>query len=470
MQFTALALGSGTQALDHTAKALTTEIERQPIFSATQPAPGQLTVSALFNVDPAAAYSVTEIGLIGDGVVFGVWSTTDPTQALVVRTPGVPYTSTITVGYAQLPSQNVSVVIQPLDAAAQQLVNDAVINGINAHVAAADPHPQYVSGTVDQHAKPAAWRGQAVANLGLPVDGLQTAGKINAVNNPNLLFNGSAEFGSVGWVSSNFQWLTGDFGEGSFWDNATAINGATVQDMSGAIPVFPNTTLSLSADLYALGVTVGRAYVYMEAFTSAGVSLGGFGSAIAVNGTNWTRYAVSGTTPANTDHVVVHRVIDTAPTVTAGGVAFRRIKLEQGTTPSLYSQEATIGQLMGRTNGKSANVYYSGVPTSGSATTFAKSLASFVAPSNGFVLAIQAANMGGTNQPGTVNNTVNITGSVSGSARGADSCPTSMMNLASLSVVAGETVIVSGSTVSNGATGSWLNIGINLGYTFTPSN
>lgn len=152
VQFTALALGSSTTALDHTATALASQKEQQPIFSATQPAPGQLTISALFNVDPTAAYGVTEMGLIGDGVLFGVWSTTDPTQALVMRTPGVPYTATITVGYAQLPSQNVSVTIQPLDATAQILVNDAITNALNAHLAAANPHPQYalLAGAVNQ--------------------------------------------------------------------------------------------------------------------------------------------------------------------------------------------------------------------------------------------------------------------------------------------------------------------------------
>lgn len=131
VQFTAIALGSGIVALDATAEALTAQQEQEAIFSSSSPAPGQLSVSALFNTDPPAQYTATELGLIGDGVLFGVWSTTDPTQAVVVRTPGVPYTATITVGYAQLPSQNVSVVIQPLDAAVQALLTDSQTNTIN---------------------------------------------------------------------------------------------------------------------------------------------------------------------------------------------------------------------------------------------------------------------------------------------------------------------------------------------------
>lgn len=141
VQFTAVSLGSGTVALDNAATALTNLQEQKPIFEAKQLAPGQLRISALFDTDPTTAYTATELGLIGDGVLFGVWSTTDPTQALVVRTPGVPYTATITVGYGQLPSQNISVVIQPLDSAVQMIVSDA----INALLAESDPFPQYLN-------------------------------------------------------------------------------------------------------------------------------------------------------------------------------------------------------------------------------------------------------------------------------------------------------------------------------------
>lgn len=132
VQFTAIALGSGTVALGAGAEALTNQREQANIFSSSSPAPGQLSLSALFNVDPAAAYDATEMALIGDGVVFGVWSVTDPTQALVVRTPGVPYTATIAVGYAQLPSQNVTVLIQPLDVSLQAISTDIQNNSVNS--------------------------------------------------------------------------------------------------------------------------------------------------------------------------------------------------------------------------------------------------------------------------------------------------------------------------------------------------
>ncbi|MEX3614769.1 MAG: hypothetical protein VB141_13675 [Burkholderia gladioli] len=92
VKFSHLALGAGMKALGVGSEQLTDEKERQPIFSASQIAPGQLRISALFDADPAAVYKATELALIGDGVVVGVWSTTDANDALVVRTPGVPYT------------------------------------------------------------------------------------------------------------------------------------------------------------------------------------------------------------------------------------------------------------------------------------------------------------------------------------------------------------------------------------------
>jgi hypothetical protein len=132
VKFTAIALGSGTVALDHTATALTHEEERSTIFSSSSLGADQMHVTALFNTDPQTSYSATELALIGNDIVFGVWSTTDAKQALVIRTAGVPYTTTVEVGYAQLPSQNVTVVIQPLAAAVQALLSDTIANTITA--------------------------------------------------------------------------------------------------------------------------------------------------------------------------------------------------------------------------------------------------------------------------------------------------------------------------------------------------
>jgi len=220
---------------------------------------------------------------------------------------------------------------------------------------------QIAPATQSQHALTAGQIGAIGGQGSLPIN---TSAKLNGVNAANLLLNGSAEFGSAGWGSSNFVPFSpaqGSSGEGTYWYNNAAIS-STTQDIASAIPVGAGVPLVLSAEISAAGVTAGRAYVYMEAFNSGGTSLGGFGSAVAQNGSGWARYSVAGTTPAGTASVVVHRAVDSSPSITAGGVAFRRIKLEQGTIPSLYSQEATIATIAG------------GMPVVGSARNVAMSV------------------------------------------------------------------------------------------------
>lgn len=145
-----------------------------------------------------------------------------------------------------------------------------------------------------------------------------------------------------------------------------------------------------------------------------------------------------------------------------------------GLTPSkvTYSQVlAAINVLIGKsTNANGSSIYYVGTPTSGSVTTFTRSL-TFVAPSNGVVMATQSMNIGfGGVQPGAQTNTVKVTGSVSGSGTGTDTTTSNITNSIVKNVVAGETVTVMGSLVSNGATGSWSTDGITLSYIFVPTN
>lgn len=122
-------------------------------------------------------------------------------------------------------------------------------------------------------------------------------------------------------------------------------------------------------------------------------------------------------------------------------------------------------------NGKAGHVRGGGTPTSGSVTTFTQGPLTFVAPNNGVVYAVQSVNIG-TNaiQPGSQNNTITIAGSTSGSASDSDNTVGPMSNHITKSVVAGETVTITGTLVSNGAVGTWANNGISMSYMFTPSN
>ncbi|MFM0479118.1 tail fiber domain-containing protein [Paraburkholderia strydomiana] len=174
---------------------------------------------------------------------------------------------------------------------------------------------------------------------------VSAGGKINGVNSANLLFNGSAEFGSAGWSTSNF--AASSDSNGMYWINAAAIN-ATTEDVSQNIVVGANIQLALSYMIYTAGVTAGRAYVRLEAFNSSNVSLGSVGAVVQpAIGQGWAYYSMSGTTPAGTTYIRVHRTVDTSPVVSASGVAFGRIKVERGTASSLYSQEPGMAYLQG---------------------------------------------------------------------------------------------------------------------------
>ncbi|WP_249216156.1 hypothetical protein [Burkholderia cenocepacia] len=174
--------------------------------------------------------------------------------------------------------------------------------------------------------------------------GVNSAGKINGVNSPNLLFNGSGEFGSAGWGSSVFSSTQGGFGEGSIFLNNSAIaSGASMGDVSSPIPMGAATPIALGCLITTAGLTAGRVYVNVEAFNSSGVSLGAFmGTAPVTTSRGWAYYSATGTTPAGTASVTVRRWADNSPRASAFGIGFGNIKLEQGSTPSLYSQEANF--------------------------------------------------------------------------------------------------------------------------------
>ncbi|WP_260426369.1 hypothetical protein [Burkholderia cepacia] len=199
--------------------------------------------------------------------------------------------------------------------------------------------------------------------------GINSTGKINGVNAANLLFNGSGELGNAGWGSSNFGASTAYPQEGTIFINSSTIS-STTDDASLPIMVGASIQLIASVEVYAGGVTSGNAYVWIEAYNSSNVSLGNIGtsSVAPAPGATWTFTTARGTTPANTSYVKVHRTFDSSPSASAGGVGFRRIKLEKGNTPSLYSQEASIAAIPTAVVGSARNVAMSVATASATAT------------------------------------------------------------------------------------------------------
>ncbi|HEM7896970.1 TPA: hypothetical protein U2L33_001002 [Burkholderia cenocepacia] len=184
---------------------------------------------------------------------------------------------------------------------------------------------------------------------GLSVGGdVAIGGRLNSVNSPNILRNSTGELRNQCWTGTNFGVVDGTSGEGTIFVNSAAINVAGwVLDYSDNIACGAGTPLTLSAEIATNGLNAGQVYLKVESFNSAGTVLGSFATAPISTKRAYTVVTASGTTPSGTSYVRVSRVADNAPNISAWGVAFRRIKLERGASPSLYSQEASILYLQG---------------------------------------------------------------------------------------------------------------------------
>ena len=169
------------------------------------------------------------------------------------------------------------------------------------------------------------------------------SGKTMAANGSNVLLNSTGEFGNTGWSSSNFASTTDINADGFFFSNLSAISAAAQDGQS--ITIGANVHITISAEIASENVAAGRCYVAVEAFNSANASLGIVATALSPNGSVFTIRTGTGQTPANTSYVTVWKGADTSPSIPALALKFRRIKLEAGSTPSTYSQEASLGQV-----------------------------------------------------------------------------------------------------------------------------
>ncbi|WP_081062550.1 tail fiber domain-containing protein [Burkholderia cepacia] len=178
---------------------------------------------------------------------------------------------------------------------------------------------------------------------------VSASGRIGGVNSPNLLVNGSGELGNTGWVGATFGVVQGSYGEGSLFGNANAINtGTWVVDASNDIPCAPGVPLTLSAEIYSMGLNAGSVYVKCDAFKSDGTFIGSVAATAPITTKQGYVFRSStAVTPSGTAFVRVNRAADNAPNISAFGVAFRRIKLERNSGATLYSQEASIAYLAG---------------------------------------------------------------------------------------------------------------------------
>ncbi|GAQ30199.1 hypothetical protein SAMD00023378_3882 [Ralstonia sp. NT80] len=160
---------------------------------------------------------------------------------------------------------------------------------------------------------------------------------------PNLLFNGSGEFGNAGYSFTNLSAFSDALGGvGTFFANGSSISAASSFELSPAVPVGPGVKITCAFDIGALGVSAGQVAIYLQPYNSSGGSLASDTTVYAVpNGASVTRQSVVLTTPANTAYVRWVAAF-TSVTAAAYGIVFKRVKIEAGSTPSIYSQEANL--------------------------------------------------------------------------------------------------------------------------------
>ncbi|WP_236658652.1 hypothetical protein [Burkholderia thailandensis] len=209
------------------------------------------------------------------------------------------------------------------------------------------PAESIAPATLSSHALTAGQIGAIGSQGSLPIN---TSAKINGVNNPNLLFNGSGEFGSAGWsLASGFFAVTDNSGGfGTFFSNTAPLSGVTVYNSSSKISIGSSVSISASVDISTAGVTSGEVLLYLQPFDSSGSNLGGgIGVVNIANGVATTRYSLSATTPSGTASVSLVIALLSGLSASAFGVTFRRCKVEAAAAPSLYSQEASIATLAG---------------------------------------------------------------------------------------------------------------------------
>lgn len=139
LQITHVALGAGAYNPTGAETALVDRREKAVISAGGVPAAGQLSLAATFSTYAGAAYNMGEIGLYaGDpdagGVLFAVASQSGVT--LAVRNSSIAYTPQFTIAVSGVPSGSVTVVVDSEGGVSAALIAE--------HLAAANPHPQYV--------------------------------------------------------------------------------------------------------------------------------------------------------------------------------------------------------------------------------------------------------------------------------------------------------------------------------------
>ena len=170
---------------------------------------------------------------------------------------------------------------------------------------------------------------------------------------PNLLVNPCGANGLTGWTNLgvNFNTSSGGAGEGYYFQYGTSSGNANWVGMSQDVPVGANQYYSLQGYVFAGGVsgTTATARIYMEFLDGNKGHLGysnGGGVPSLPGGTGWTLMKDQAElTPSNTVYIRVHMDFGGPNAWSNNNVAYRRLKLENNPVCTVYSDDATTGQI-----------------------------------------------------------------------------------------------------------------------------
>jgi hypothetical protein len=228
-----------------------------------------------------------------------------------------------------------------------------------------------------------------------------------AAPSPNLLVNGSAEFGSLAWsLPSQANYATGLGGEGTFFAIGSAVNGTYVAT-SADYAVVPGIALTLQAEISATGLTAGQLIVDIEFLNSSHTVIYTTQAPLVVSADqDWAFMSASATTPAGAAYWHA-RFYMLGATLTSGGV--RKIKVSGGTAASPYSREADFPDIQTRVHNIAPSVIAYGGGAAAN-TTYAAPTISFTAPSNGYVMVSATFNINAVAAFGDINLQILING------------------------------------------------------------
>ncbi|POR54563.1 hypothetical protein B0G62_102171 [Paraburkholderia eburnea] len=176
---------------------------------------------------------------------------------------------------------------------------------------------------------------------------LNSSAKVNAINAANQVINGSGELGDAGWNTANFvsQRMGGSFAYDQFcFKNAAALS-ADTYDFQPVVPCAAGVSLYLQAEMATWGMTKGSVVCGVNFLNSSGTQVGNLVVTSNGYGNDFAYATATGVAPAGTVSIQPFKGAWGTPAVTAGGCAIRRMKVEKGTQPSLYSQEASAAYL-----------------------------------------------------------------------------------------------------------------------------